>query len=215
MTLRTGTLASADSSAKLSQNAQVLSGNTGSTGLVFTYNAPPVGGDNTIAATCIDSHHCTQQGPMQVWVGIKGLQPLEDAVFQSAAPIRLTGQTTSHPNNHYGTAEWVQSTMVLATAFFNIQGATLGINDMSLARGGLFDIDIQGDWRPPHILHRTGASVDIDRTACLDLTVTGANCPTAEQLPVNFRFIRILCEQVGGNMLKEPTIHCQLNGSRS
>jgi len=215
VTLRTGTLASADPSANLSQNAQILSGNTGSTGLVFTYNAPPVGGDNTIAATCIDNHHCTQQGPMQVGVGIKDLQPLGDAVFQSAAPIRLTGQTTRHPNNHYGTAEWVQSTIVLATEFFSRKFATLGINDMSLAQGGLFDIQNQSDWLPPHILHRTGTSVDIDRTACLDLTVTGANCPTAEQLPVNFRLIRILCEQVGGHILKEPTIHCQLNGSRS
>jgi len=215
VTLRTGTLASADSSAILSQNAQVLSGNTGSTGLVFTYNAPPVGGDITITGTCIGSHACTQQGPKQVWVGIKGLQPLGDAVFQSAAPIRLTGQTTSHPNNHYGTAEWIQSIMDLATEFFSIEGATLGINDMSLAQGGLFDIDIQKHWLPPHILHRTGTSVDIDRAACGDLTVTGADCPTAEQLPVNFRLIRILCEQVGGHILKEPTIHCQLNGSRS
>jgi len=224
VTLRTGTLASADSSAKLSQNAQVLSGNTGSTGLVFTYNAPPVGGDNTIAATCIDSHHCTQQGPMQVWVGIKGLQPLGDAVFQSAPPIRLTGQTTSHPSNHYGTAGWVQSIMDLATEFFSIEGATLGINDMSLAQGGLFDIDIQKHWLPPHILHRTGTSVDIDRAACLNLTVSGANCPAAEQLPVDFELIDGLCFLIGGHLEaadlripppKGPLIHCQLNGSPS
>ncbi len=39
----------------------------------------------------------------------------------------------------------------------------MGINDMSLISGGLFDVN--HDWKPPHNLHRIGRSVDIDRCA--------------------------------------------------
>ncbi len=50
--LRTGALSSNDSSATLSQNGQVLTGNTGSTGFVLSYSAPPAagGGDQGLAA---------------------------------------------------------------------------------------------------------------------------------------------------------------------
>jgi hypothetical protein len=38
-------------------------------------------------------------------------------------------------------------------------GEIIYINDMSLPYGGLFDI--QGNWRPPHVTHRTGRNADI------------------------------------------------------
>ena len=38
--------------------------------------------------------------------------------------------------------------------------ATLGVNDMSLELGGVFDID--RTWLPPHAEHRVGHNADID-----------------------------------------------------
>jgi hypothetical protein len=34
------------------------------------------------------------------------------------------------------------------------------INDVSLPYGGLFDVN--GDWRDPHVSHRSGKDVDIE-----------------------------------------------------
>ena len=39
--------------------------------------------------------------------------------------------------------------------------AIVGVNDMSLEKGGVFDID--ADWMKPHGLHRNGVAADIDR----------------------------------------------------
>ncbi|MEK7287395.1 MAG: hypothetical protein AAB091_02375, partial [Elusimicrobiota bacterium] len=47
--------------------------------------------------------------------------------------------------------------------FLQTGGQALGINDMSLVFGGLFDVN--HDWKPPHNLHRVGRSVDVDRCA--------------------------------------------------
>ncbi len=158
VTLRTGTLASADSSANLSQNAQVLSGNTGSTGLVFTYNARPVGGDNTIAATCIDNHRCTQQGPMQVGVGIKGLQPLGLNVY---ILIPNATKDPGHPDNHYLTPIAAGVVAVFANLYHAAYPdlSLLQLNDASLERGGIFDLG--HNWKRPHEQHCRGTVVDI------------------------------------------------------
>jgi hypothetical protein len=47
--------------------------------------------------------------------------------------------------------------------FLQTSGVILSINDMSLERGGVFDIS--GAWSQPHKLHREGLSVDVDRCA--------------------------------------------------
>jgi len=53
--------------------------------------------------------------------------------------------------------------MAIASAleeFYLSTETRVGVNDMSLAGGGLFDIC--GQWIPPHHCHRTGEAVDID-----------------------------------------------------
>ena len=50
----------------------------------------------------------------------------------------------------------------LCKAYFDEYGEKVGINDMSLPRGGLFDLN--GDWITPHQTHREGKNADIRST---------------------------------------------------
>ena len=151
--------------------------------------------------------------------------------------FRLTGDTPAHTDNHWGTADTlrpdgtmlagiVTNTQLVALDFLEFSCvtracATLGINDMSVAQGGVFDIC--GTWhqedtcRDPrvggHISHRTGTSVDIDQTACLDPNLRG-ECLTPPGGPprVPARFIRQACLHRGQGRLNEdelPKLHCE------
>jgi hypothetical protein len=85
------------------------------------------------------------------------------AELSSGATYRLTGATTKHLSNHSGAGTLIRNIQAVSKMYFNnsaTKGQTLGINDMSLSEGGLFDIS--GAWTVPHKLHRTGDSVDID-----------------------------------------------------
>ncbi|MBI4824627.1 MAG: putative metal-binding motif-containing protein, partial [Nitrospirae bacterium] len=115
---------------------------------------------------------------------------------------RLTGWTTFHQMNHYGTYYTVVNTRLIAEDFYRQSKATLGINDMSLEWGGLFDIGPpQGSyWSPPHKSHRKGISVDIDRSAL------GQN----GWIEVDKKYIGRKCFEFGkGSLVKEATIHCE------
>jgi hypothetical protein len=130
----------------------VVTGNTGTTGFVFGFTAAEISGSHEIAATCTD---CTQDGPDTVRVMVSGLQELGPG-----ADYDLIGQTTPHPENHYGTASLIASLRILAQAYAKaFPGNRLAYNDMSLEFGGLFDI--AAGWRPPHRSHRLGTDVDL------------------------------------------------------
>jgi len=94
-----------------------------------------------------------------------GFAGLVDPGVDGSAIIRYTGDTTDHPRNHFGSGELHVFVRKMAS-YYNILAAasdkgTVGINDMSLERGGLFDID--GAWAPSHFRHRFGTDADIDR----------------------------------------------------
>lgn len=95
-----------------------------------------------------------------VEVKVPDLMPLD-----SLSWYNLTGSTSSHSANHYGTNSTKVAVYNMASDYWNEALVRLGINDMSLPWGGLFDIN--GNWSssPGHSLHRTGESVDIDRCA--------------------------------------------------
>jgi hypothetical protein len=81
------------------------------------------------------------------------------------ASTRYTGQTATHPNNHNGSVELHLMLRDLAEAY-NAKAApddqgSLGLNDMSLPIGGIFDIS--AGWSSPHARHRFGTDCDIDR----------------------------------------------------
>lgn len=83
---------------------------------------------------------------------------------------KCPGTLLKHPMNHYILGVFDQSLQEIIVEFFQYTGTPrgggqylkLGINDMSLPKGGLFDIC--NNWQPGHKSHRKGTSVDIDST---------------------------------------------------
>ena len=81
------------------------------------------------------------------------------------------GDTIRHYQNHYATSILIARLQPALIRFFAWSGSTegggqwlkLGVNDMSLQKGGLFDIC--SHWLPGHGLHREGLSVDIDSSS--------------------------------------------------
>lgn len=129
----------------------------------------------------------------------------------------MTGQNPGrHTDNHYGTLYTNGSTMRIALDFFEKYGATLGINDLSLPEGGLFDIC--GTWnlndtcanapKGGHRSHRVGTGVDIDRAACIDPQLEGGCSRGTISVPKDY--IGDRCEMSGqGTLVPEGTIHCE------
>ncbi len=140
---------------------------------------------------------------------------------------RLTGSTGTHPVNHYGTDTTIVNTNYMANDFYEQFAATLGINDMSLPWGGGFDI--YGRWLDDitspqcrqrgygHCGHRIGTSVDIDRCA-QSTTINNPNsqgvCPNG-WIQVNRTAIEEICENRGGELVPEATLHCEISGAGS
>lgn len=85
--------------------------------------------------------------------------------------IRYTGNTSAiglrHPSNHNGAQELHTFVRDLAAQYNArigdpaLQGS-LGLNDMSLPVGGIFDLN--GNWSSPHSQHSFGVACDIDHT---------------------------------------------------
>jgi hypothetical protein len=79
--------------------------------------------------------------------------------------LRYTGQTASHPSNHNASVELHLMLRDLGERY-NLEAdpadqGSLGLNDMSLPIGGIFDIG--AGWSSPHSRHRFGTDCDIDR----------------------------------------------------
>jgi hypothetical protein len=111
-----------------------------------------------------------------------------------------------HPANHYGTSTLTSNIQTVANMYFNYKstsGQILSINDMSLPIGGLFDISVNGslpNWTPPHKLHRTGDSVDIDHA-------------TAGGQAIKLPLLKGLMKDVGMYQVPEGrSIHFQVTG---
>ncbi len=130
--------------------------NTGACDVPVNYLAPEVSGRYTIKAEMEDDASVTDE--QKITVSVEGLDAMPLSPDNS---YRLTGQTNSHPVNHYATEFTIGKVQDIVQDYFNRRDATLGINDMSLVWGGLFDY--KGTWQPPHDWHRDGTSADIDR----------------------------------------------------
>jgi len=165
----------------VSDNGRTLTGNTDANGLTFTFTAPEPAGDHTFTALCIDGKTCTLQGPNQVWVGVKdGNKDLTSLPASSLwEPV---GDTTIHPDNYYLTERALNALTRLAQLYHDTfpNNPALRLNDASLKRGGVFDIEIKpyaddngvyhsrtpggvpGQWWvAPHEEHRRGVVIDI------------------------------------------------------
>jgi hypothetical protein len=120
----------------------------------FTYRSNLAGGIETIAATV--------GGGVQADISVRVPGLVELA---AGADYDQVGQTAIHPDNHFGAAATIASLQTIAANFEAHKVANnlpawprVAYNDISLERGGIFDIN--GDWAPPHQTHRVGQTVD-------------------------------------------------------
>jgi len=126
-------------------------GTTNANGQVTsTYTASIAGGTYTLQAT--------SQGVFDTCsldVRVSGLGSLGGGSYYT-----LVGATGTHPSNHYGTSGTRSALQNVATSFHDKcpEAPDLTYNDMSLVKGGLFDIN--ADWAPPHDTHRIGRNCD-------------------------------------------------------
>jgi hypothetical protein len=120
------------------------------------YSSSDISGQEKIIAEV----NGVKKGETTIQVKVPDLMPLD-----SLSWYNLTGADaiSSHPANHYGTNSTKVAVYNMASDYWNEIRTRLGINDMSLEWGGLFDVN--ENWSSPHSLHRTGESVDIDRCA--------------------------------------------------
>jgi hypothetical protein len=79
----------------------------------------------------------------------------------SAFHVVVRGGTGTHPEGTWGTLDTVGRAVYLAYEYFDLIGRRLSINDLSLPKGGLFDIN--NNWTDPHITHRTGTDMDLNQ----------------------------------------------------
>lgn len=136
---------------------------TTGTGLSVLYTAPEVSGDIVGTASGTDPQG-NQMAPVPFTINV-GLGPLSEL---AAVPsiYELTGDTPVHPSNHWGLRSFDVALINSATTYKQLLKPgepVLGINDMTLQFGGIFDIhaDSGSPWKSPHNTHREGHSADI------------------------------------------------------
>jgi hypothetical protein len=120
-----------------------------------------VGGEEMLHVTVNDGAQ-EQSVDKKFRVEVGGL-----AMLGASGDYVLIGQRTEHPSNHWGTPSSLALQASLAK-YMRLVGnhvdptgiLVLRYNDMSLTKGGLFDID--GGFVPPHFSHRQGIDVDVD-----------------------------------------------------
>ncbi|MDQ7773870.1 MAG: hypothetical protein RDU13_10135 [Elusimicrobiales bacterium] len=125
----------------------------------FTYTAGEVGGQERLIFRVSGS---ADYGDAVILVSVPGLERLGPG-----PDYYLSGETPTHPSNHYGTELLRGEIPNIARAYTDIYGAFLRVDDMSLINGGLFDVC--GNWntsgcpRNPgggHSTHREGRNAD-------------------------------------------------------
>jgi hypothetical protein len=172
------------------------------------YKSPEVSGEEKIIAEIKGE----KKSETTVRVKVLGLFDLG-----AGGSYRLTGSTSTgaHPANHYGTDSTIVNTNYMANDYYEQFSATIGINDMSLPWGGLFDIGqpYGSFWSTPHSSHRKGTSVDIDRCAqstTIDNPNSQGTCPN-EWIQVDRKEIERICKENSGSLVPESTIHCEFS----
>jgi hypothetical protein len=160
----------------------VITGNTGSNGMGFTFVAPAIAGDHTIKASCIGKS-CNQEGPDKIWVGVKGLKALSGSSVYTLIPNVNDPQ---HPDNHYLTSTALNRMTVLAALYEGLfpNVSVLHLNDASLERGGIFDLE--HNWAAPHWEHCRGTVIDIRANGA-----EGALDIKSRNDPMRFRFEKL------------------------
>lgn len=83
--------------------------------------------------------------------------------FRDSGPYHTVarGDTAQHPEGTYGKFKTINTLELIAENYFKKVKRKLSVNDLSLPKGGLFDVHF--NWRPGHKSHRTGTDADINQ----------------------------------------------------
>jgi len=149
--------------------------NASGAALSVRYQAPDIG--TRIERKAVFTGACAGSVLETDEIMVPGLVPLlpayEDGLNGGVTYYVLIGTTSTHPVNHFGAPRTVELIKKIAWAYYSEFGTPIAVNDMSLARGGVFDLGplpgcISGStgkacefWKPPHNEHRYGRQADV------------------------------------------------------
>jgi hypothetical protein len=157
-----------------------VSGSTNNSFVVLNHDIPDVSGiiqtrlDLTVPPGWYTVYPESCYGNFASWcyittidVGVRNLAPLPD---NPSLYIKVRNADTNHTDAvaYYGTDTALNNLSTIAAWYKRVSlgFSTLSINDMSLIKGGLFDID--ADYLAPHSSHRRGRSADINKSPGVD-----------------------------------------------
>ena len=127
-----------------------------------TYTAPNVAAEDIIVAKVSKGTQSKQAKSAKITAQVSGL-----VKFSTTAPHSLIGGTAAHhgppkntpDNNHFATTTTNTKMTKLLALYKSKHASGIYVNDMSLPKGGRFDIS--GQWSSPHLSHRRGIDVDM------------------------------------------------------
>ncbi|MBI2070718.1 MAG: hypothetical protein HYT79_08960 [Elusimicrobia bacterium] len=138
-----------------------LSQTTGHPGEIIEYTAGEIAGQEMIVIKQVNRQARDFIVIRETGINIQELSAAATFYRITGNDPRISFKNKFHPQNHYGAQTLYDEVTKLAQVYESSNSATVGINDMSLAQGGLFDI--HANWQIGHECHRKGTSVDIDR----------------------------------------------------
>lgn len=110
-------------------------------------------------------------------IGVDGLADLPGG--QNYAVIRSPSSISFHPRGTAGTSDTLLGVASIAQGYFQVTGRGLSINDLSLPRGGKFDLAGTFGEGGAHSSHRNGKDADFNS---IDLGGQSTSCFTDKQL---------------------------------
>lgn len=191
-------------SATFDASQGMLSGSTPSDGTLRATLLPgPATADFTVAASS-PAGGTPSTGSISLDPGL-GLVAVaaEPGSFLSGGAGQQCGNQTwcdNHADNHYLSPAVLPHVQAFVTSVSQRTGGRIlvGLDDMSLVRGGIFDLD--GDFQPSHFLHRQGHDVDI---SWVQVVNTGAFLSSH----VYEEDIQRAAQAAGGRRVVEGPIH--------
>lgn len=162
---------------------------TGANGVgTFTYTAPDFGGTIDIRGRS----GAASQGTKALTVRVPDLTQLDEG-----AHVEWIGVKGAHPGSHFGTPSMVSRMQALADTFYGqFNGRRLPVNDISLIRGGKFDVDSSYTSGGEHAEHKDGLSADVRSSG------GGADSLTTDQQD----FVRAVWPHLGGHVAEHPPL---------
>ena len=186
---------------------------TNANGQLFaTYLSTIVGGQETVEAA-ISASPATSTSAV-ITVAIPWLVELQSSIapklYNLTGSFGQPGVTSMHSGNHYSTLTTQNEIVTVAAEYLDITGYYLGINDMSLVYGGVFDIT--NNWNTPHLSHRIGHSTDISipvEDSANPGTFVSISCPVDKDLrKIVTRVVgnahNLICESGGRKHVEIP-----------